>query len=119
MMFKIISARFASFGIKFDRKWDGFILEELEYKADDEKKSLKEMQEEFLKRNKSTTLDADGVELTDIERMSKGNRSQHNKELDYEAIYDGITLYDENNTLLTIRYEKKIYGNYRLKGNSY
>ena len=111
-----LSYCFKEKGIYFSKKINGFIIEELEYKPEDKismndkKLSMKEMQEQFLKNNKVKKLEDGGAELSYIERKSVSHRSSHFLETEFEALYDGLEMYDKNNNKVVITFHSRAYG---------
>ena len=98
--------------------YKGFILEEVEYVEETRaNKSMAEMQREFLEKNKAKKLEDGGVELSDVERKSRGHRDTYRNESHYEALYDRLEVYDKDNSLIRFEYNKRIIR--RWKGRTY
>lgn len=116
IFFKKICFLFKEKGFYFSRRFNGFVFEELEHKPEDKistndkKLSIKEMQEQFFKNNKVKKLEDGGCQLTDIERKSISHRSGYFVESEYEALYDGLVMYDKNNKRVVITFHSRSYG---------
>jgi hypothetical protein len=94
-------------GISYMQKYNGFIVEEVEYR-EDKKIDSKSMIEEYLSKNKITKVDKQEEDMADIERMSRSHRSQYKNERKLrEAKYDGIVFIDEEKML---KYKFKLEG---------
>lgn len=107
----------------YDIVFKGWKIEEIEYVEDKKTKSLKEMQEEFLSKNKVKKIDDGGSHLSDNQRHSRSHRDSLYDETNYNTKYDGIRCYDELNTRIIIKFlfrkSGKEYGKALKKGISH
>lgn len=109
--FRNLSRKFgAVHGVHYGLEYKGFLLEEIEYVETRPKKTAQEMQAEFLKKNAPKKVEDGGIELSDIERISKGNRDDPRLETQYETKYDGVECYNAYNVKILIKHRRTISG---------
>ena len=89
-------------GIQYNKTYKGFLIEEVEYKEDYRVKTTKELQEEWLKKNKIKKSVANQLEISDIERKSKGLRDSYNNETLISGKYHGLCFFDGENKKISI-----------------
>lgn len=94
-------------GYKYSSEYRGFIIEEIEFKEEKNKKTAKQMQEEFLAKKKATKLPDGGEKYSDIERKTKSHRDSFYKETEYQTIYHGLIFYDNENNHVEIIFKER------------
>lgn len=102
------------FKYSFNKRYKGFIIEELEYAEEKQVKTMKEMQEEFLNKNKIKKLEDGGSELRDKDRKSKSHLDNFFEEEIIKGKYHNTYFYDIKNRKIHIKHFEtkngKIYG---------
>lgn len=98
-------------GLIFSPKYDGFIIEELEYTDVRPVKTMKEMQEEFIKNNEITKCDSN-KDVYLYGAMNYMSKSHYNKTMELnkhkkiDFIFDRMTFYSPDGKVRFEFYEK-------------